>query len=90
MRYTVVWKPAAEAQLAAIWNASSHRAAVTSAADAIDSALRNDPVLRGETYTRKTRVLQEWPIIVIYRVHEGDRLVRVLSVDELRPPENPE
>jgi len=61
---------------------------VTAAADAIDVALRNDPILRGETYTRTTRVLQEWPLIVTYRVYDGDRLVRVLSVDELSLPEN--
>jgi hypothetical protein len=83
MRYTVVWKPAAEIQLAAIWNSSSIRSAVTKAADSIDSALRNDPVLRGESYTRATRVLLEWPLVITYRVFEKDRLVRVLTVEPL-------
>ena len=81
MRYTVVWKPAAESQLAAIWNSSSLRSAVTNAADSIDRALQNDPVLRGESYTRTTRILIEWPLVITYRVFEPDRLVRVLSVD---------
>ena len=80
MRYTVVWKASAEAELAAIWNASSVRADVTAAADSIDELLRTDPVLRGETYTRVTRVLVLAPLLVTYRVIEDDRLVRILSV----------
>ena len=82
MRYTVVWKPAAESQLAAIWNTSAVRPAITNAADSIDRALRNDPVLRGEAYTRTTRVLLEWPLVITSRVFENDRLVRVLTVQE--------
>lgn len=87
MKYTVVWKASAEAELAAIWSASSDRSAISSAADSIDQILRNDPVLRGETYTRTTRVLPFDPLFVLYRVFEDDRIVRVLMVRRLLPSE---
>ena len=69
MRYTVVWKTSAERELAEIWNDSSVRSEVTSAADSIDRQLCTDPVLRGETCTRTTRVLVVPPLLVTYRVN---------------------
>ncbi|MGE5193676.1 MAG: type II toxin-antitoxin system RelE/ParE family toxin [Deltaproteobacteria bacterium] len=83
MKYTVVWKPAAENELAAIWNIASDRAAATAAADAIEKSLRTDPVLRRETSTRTTRVIIEAPLIVKYRIFDDDRLVRILTVQRL-------
>jgi len=83
MRFTVVWTKAAEAQLASIWINSLDRSAVTAASDAIDVALRTDPVLRGETLTSATRVQIEEPLFVKYRVYEDDRIVKVLSVGRL-------
>jgi hypothetical protein len=86
MKYTVVWKPAAENELAAIWNTASDRAAVTAAADAIEKSLRIDPVLRGETNTATTRVMIESPLLVKYKIFDDDRLVRILTVQ--RVPSN--
>jgi hypothetical protein len=83
MKYTVVWIPAAEAQLASIWINSIDRSAVTAAANAIDDSLRTDPILRGETLMRTIRVLVEEPLQVKYFVYEDDRIVRVLSVQRL-------
>ena len=56
---------------------------MTQAADSIDRLLRYDPLLRGETYSRTTRSLVVPPLLVMYRVYEDDRLVRILAVDEL-------
>jgi hypothetical protein len=80
MRYTVVWKRFAVAQLAAIWNESDDRSAVTVAANAIDQTLKFDPVLRGETDSPSTRVLIQRPLLVRYLVIEDDRIVRILTV----------
>jgi 2-methylcitrate dehydratase PrpD len=87
MKYTVVWKSSAIADLAKIWAAALDRSAVTSASDAIDEKLRFDPVLRGETYRERVRVMIAEPLIITYRVNEGDRIVRVLTVERL-PSDN--
>jgi hypothetical protein len=80
MRYTVVWKRFAEAQLADIWNNSDDRSAVTAAANAIDQTLKIDPVLRGEIDSGAVRVFIQRPLLVRYLVIEGDRIVRILTV----------
>lgn len=80
MKYTVVWKRFAEAQLAAIWNNSDDRSAVTAAANAIDQTLKVDPILRGETEFRTIRTLIERPLLVRYVVIDDDRIVRILTV----------
>jgi hypothetical protein len=43
MKHTVLWTPIAEQRLAAIWMSATDRNSVTSAAHAIDKALR--PIL---------------------------------------------
>jgi hypothetical protein len=43
MRYTVLWEPSAEAELAQIWLDAADRRAVQEAADRIDSTLRMNP-----------------------------------------------
>lgn len=80
MTYTVVWSKNAQDELLQTWIDSSSRGLVTRAADAIDPTLRIDPVLRGETYTASTRLLDIWPLAVIYRISEEDRIVTVISV----------
>jgi hypothetical protein len=49
MKYTVVWRASAEAELARIWGSSIDCQAVTTASNTIDQALRVDPILRGKT-----------------------------------------
>jgi hypothetical protein len=83
MRYTVVWNPSAETELAAIWTLSIDRQAVTASSNTIDEALRIDPLLRGETHRGSIRAIVEPPLIVTYRVFEDDRIVRVLTVERL-------
>jgi hypothetical protein len=80
MKYTVVWIPDAEQELAAIWMAAPDRNAVTAAAHIIDTLLREDPETRGESREHDRRVLLEAPLGVLFKVLPDDRLVRVLGV----------
>jgi hypothetical protein len=78
MNYTVLWLPAAENSLAAIWADAADRSAA--AADTIDALLRQDPHSRGESREGNRRVLFVRPLGVDYRVLEEDRVARVISV----------
>ena len=87
MKFTVVWIPAAEAQLATIWASAFDRAAVTAAANTIDEKLRRDPILRSEAISQTLRVLIEEPLLARFVVEEDDRIVRVLAIE--RAPADP-
>jgi hypothetical protein len=80
MRYTVVYKPSAEQELAQSWMAAPDRQAVTEAANRVDALLATDPLGCGESRSGATRVLFEPPLMVFYEVREEDRLVEVLKV----------
>src|SRR2546423_960136 len=77
MRYTVIWKPPAEERLAEIWLDSADRNAVTAASDAIDIALREDPVRAGESRPDGARILIYPPLAVYFDAIEEDRTVFV-------------
>jgi hypothetical protein len=80
MKFTVVWHPSAVDQLIALWLEAADRQAVTAAADEIDPALREDPILRGETLVATFRILVIEPLQVVYRVRDADRTVQILSL----------
>jgi hypothetical protein len=80
MTYPVVWVPSAEAELARIWVEASDKNAVARAADQIDATLRVDPHVRGVPHLGTARSLAVWPLGIIFRVNEPDRLVQVLAV----------
>ncbi|NQU26214.1 MAG: hypothetical protein HQ567_33420 [Candidatus Nealsonbacteria bacterium] len=80
MRHTVVWKPAAEQELAGIWNEAADRVAVTAAANTIDRLLRTSPRDQGESRSGITRIMFVYPLGVIYDAQQQDRLVSVLRV----------
>jgi plasmid stabilization system protein ParE len=48
MRYTVVWLPSAEEELANIWNGAADRQAVSRAANEIEILLRTSSQARAE------------------------------------------
>jgi hypothetical protein len=79
MRYTVVWWPVAEAQLARLWVQATDRQAVTDASNRIDRVLRDDPDKKG-TPQGRFRVLTVHPLMVLFHVDPGDCMVRVISV----------
>lgn len=80
MRYTVLWVPSAERDLAAIWTTSEERGSVASAANTIDALLREDATSRGEACFDTVRTLIVPPLGVDFEVQEDDRIVRVLAV----------
>jgi len=80
MRYTVLWVPSAQQDLAAIWIDAADRSAVASAADTIDTVLREDPYRQGESREGATRILFAPPLAIDFEVLEEDRIVRVLTV----------
>jgi hypothetical protein len=80
MRFTLIWKPAAERRLAQIWIEAGDRKAITDAANAIDRALRYQPLTLGESRDGQTRILVEEPLVVVYEAREADRLVEIMDV----------
>jgi len=80
MRYTVLWRPSAEQNLAEIWTKAVDRGAVARAADAIDGLLAQDPVSQGESRSGNTRVLFVDPWAVYFDVEADDRRVWAFDV----------
>ncbi len=80
MSYTVIWKPAAEAELATMWSVAADRAAITQAADEIDRLLRSSPHTQGESRSGTVRIMFVAPLVVYCDVAEQDRVVSVLRV----------
>ena len=80
MNYAVTWKQSAADRLAEVWMSARDRAAVTSAADTLDAALRADPHQHGESRGGTTRLVVVPPLAVVYEVFETDRRVEILSV----------
>lgn len=80
MRYTVVWDPEAEDELARLWMQSFVQRDITSAANAIDIALRDDPLGKGIILDHRKYELYLYPLRVLFKVTESDRLVQVLTI----------
>lgn len=80
MKYTVVWRPAAERTLTELWLDSSDQERVSLAADRIDLLLADDPKRTGESRWGKTRVLFLSPLAVYYDVSDDDRQGAVWAV----------
>jgi hypothetical protein len=80
MKYTVVWLPAAEQELAALWLAPATRADVTDASNRIDHLLRSDPDRWGESRSDDQRVLFVAPLGVLLRIKPQDCLVEIVHV----------
>ncbi|MBX9679541.1 MAG: hypothetical protein K2X38_12315 [Gemmataceae bacterium] len=80
MKFTVVWLPDAEEELAAIWVASIDRNAVTSATNRAERLLRTDAATLGESRKDDQRVYFESPLVLHFRVRPLDRLVEVFHV----------
>jgi len=80
MRFTVVYLPSAERQLAALWLSAADQSAVTRASDTIDRLLTSTPLIVGESRVSNLRILFEEPLAVLYDVREADHLVKVWAV----------
>ena len=80
MRFTVVWAPAAEAQLTEVWLAATDRRNISDTANQIDQDLRDDPVTVGESREPGYRIHLRPPLGVTFEILPADRIVRVLQV----------
>jgi hypothetical protein len=79
MRYTVIWRANAQADLARIWIAAADRQAVQRAADAIDRLLATSSFARGNDLPGLWDFTL-WPLNVSFEVIPGDRKVIVYEV----------
>lgn len=81
MKWTVVYLPDAEQELAALWVDPASRADVTDASNRIDRLLQRDPEKVGESREEPDqRVVFVAPLAVLFRVTADDRLVEVIHV----------
>lgn len=80
MKFTVIWRPTALKRLAETWNSGPDRSAISAAANAIDSALKQDPLSQGESRFGNTRILIHDPLAVYFDVSVDDCLVTVWAV----------
>ena len=78
MNYTVVWKQAAEDELAELWMAASNRQLFAEAAERLEQSLRTHPWEVGESRNDKTRVVFAGALGIFYEVSDDDRLVTVI------------
>lgn len=79
MNFTVVWTPAAEQDLAAVWLAAEDRTSVTEAARQIDHRLQGSPDRLGDARFDTVRTFVLFPVGVDFEVLVDDRLVYVLG-----------
>ena len=80
MRYTVLWSPEAEDQLAEIWIEAADRNAVTAAQATIDEELAADPETKGKEASEDLRRFKVEPLVVLFEIQPGDRLAKVTAV----------
>lgn len=80
MKYTVVWRPEAEDELAAIWLVAEDRDEITAVSGVVDRTLKWDPYNSSESRGGNHRILLIEPLVVYYRVSDEDRLITVESV----------
>jgi hypothetical protein len=80
VKHTIIWSPEAEEELASLWVAFEDRAAITAAANQLESRLQSDPASQGESRSGNARILFEPPLVVTYRVFGARHVVRILSV----------
>lgn len=79
-RYTVVWLQSARNELAELWMTQPLRRSISKAADEIDRELSEDAPSKGRALRDEYRFLAVFPIKVLFRVLEDDRIVEVLKV----------
>jgi hypothetical protein len=80
VKFTVLWTPRAEDDLASIWLDAAQRPAISAAANKIDTLLSRDPNEQGRPRFDTVRELVVPPLGVDFDVPEDDRIVYVLGV----------
>lgn len=82
-RFTVVWHPDAQNELAELWMAAPDRSTIAAAADLIDLELSQDAENEGIHIVDGLRAFHSPPLRVLFAVREDDRIVEVLRVRRL-------
>ena len=80
MKWTVVYLPACEQELADLWLDPASRAEIADAANRIDRLLQRDPQAGESRENEDERVLFVAPLGALYRVNDDDCLVEVVHV----------
>jgi hypothetical protein len=81
MKWTVVYLPAAEEELAALWVNPVSRADITDASNRIDRLLQRDPDKVGESREESNqRIVFVAPLAALFRVAPDDRPVEVIHL----------
>jgi len=89
MSHTVVWLPAAEKELAALWLDAPDRDAITNAANSIDQSLERNPEAEGESRPSGRRIMFLPPLGAVFKILPSDRLVIVMRVWRIRQHDLP-
>jgi hypothetical protein len=79
-KYTVIWHPSCEADLAEFWLASPDPGQITRAADELDVLLQRNPGRQGVDLHEGLRVTTVPPLKIVFSVSEKDRLVQVWKI----------
>jgi hypothetical protein len=80
MKFTVIWLPHAQSELARLYNAATDKQAIADAADQLDRVLARSPEVVGESRGIKLRVTFKEPLGILYEISEADRKVQVIHV----------
>jgi hypothetical protein len=80
MKWTVIYRPDAADELAAIWINAADRQAIADAANSIDRQLGGNPLSAGESRDGDSRVLWESPLVVFFDVNQQDCSVIVWGI----------
>jgi hypothetical protein len=80
MKWTVLYRLSAQAQLANIWLGALDPQAVADGADEIDRILASRPLDVGESRNGNSRVIIQPPLTALYDVYPDDALVEVFAV----------
>lgn len=80
MKWTVVYTPSAQDELATIWLDSTDRDAVSATAREIELQLSANPMGVGESRGDKRRLVIKPPLAIDYQTDPEDMLVRVVRI----------
>ena len=84
MNYSVIWLPAAENELAALWTISGRQADVSLAAHELDRRLAEYGSEEGESRANDLRITFVPPLAIIFLADEPTKTVYVGRVCEYR------
>jgi hypothetical protein len=80
MKWTVIYRPPAQDDLANAWLNSHDPQSVAEAADEIDRILASNPLDASESRDGDSRIIIKKPLTVLYDVYPDDAVVEVFAV----------